>query len=239
MISNLLTLSLVALLPALAAADCTTFTPDTQDGQAVYTTPGRTIAISDGQTCAGPKECWYGSPPTVNVSSYNIYDIMVGGLITDNRTISISGSQDTLNSLYTLITKATNLAFIPSVTTNETDGFGFGVQANSSGYVGFTPTHNCVKGTVSGCSSQEFPNDGTVLEACSPKTVQNNDKCTTPGGYDCVAGTVSWVATDRETANETHCTPCALERQASAGAVKGTDIALVMAVAGAVVAFMV
>jgi len=235
MIPILLTLPF-ALLPALVSADCSSFTPDTH-----YTAlANQTFALSNGQTCNGTKMCWYTSlnaDPSVNASQYDVYHIRTGGLVTYNSTIDYITDPTNKTTLSRLIAHTTD--FEPaSITTNETGGYGFGVPAGSSGYVGFTAQMTCYNGTVSGCSGEEFPTDATVITACTPNgSSEPTSQCSTPGGYGCLQGTIEWVTTDKATADGTS-GAFTHEQQSSAVVVRGANAAMIIAVAGLVIAFM-
>lgn len=227
---------LFALLPALVSADCTIFTPITN-----YTAnSNNTIPISAGQTCNGPKKCWYtnvmygGNP---NASEYDIYHIQEGGIITANSTLDYNTTAADKTSLLNLI--AANTDFKPqTITTNETGGYGYGRPVGNSGYLGFTPYMTCYNGTVSGCSGDGFPRNGTVITGCAPQGM-NDASCTkngqTANGNICLQGLISWVNTTEAVANRTS----APSENGSAAAVRRADAALIAAAAGLVIAFMV
>lgn len=231
----LLTLPL-ALLPALVSADCTIFAPGAQ-----YTTvSNNTIPLSDGQTCIGPKKCWYTSinnGGAINITEYNVYPIAMGGIITASPTLDYDTTPADKTSLLNLI--AVNTDFKPqTISYNETGGYGFGRDVGTSGYVGFTPHMTCYNGTVSGCSGDGFPMNGTVITGCTPQG-STGPSCTTtgqlPNGDACLQGTISWVTTDEATANGTS----APSEHVNAAAIRKADAALIAAAAGVAIAFII
>ncbi|GAB7344684.1 hypothetical protein MBLNU457_3165t1 [Dothideomycetes sp. NU457] len=233
MISILLTLPF-ALLPALVSADCSIFKPDMN-----YTTVSKdAIPLSAGQTCNGPKDCWYHNLDAfgVNMTKYNLYPIQIGGIITANSTIDYNTTVADKTSLLNLI--AANTEFKPqTITTNLTTGVGYGRNAGTSGYMGYKPYLTCYNGTVSGCSGDGFPMNGTVIAGCMPQG-QNGPQCSTTGqlsnGDPCLYGVITWVNTTEAVANRTH----APSESGSAATVRRADAALIAALVGVVIAFI-
>jgi len=240
----------LSLQVALSLADCATFTPS---ANTTYVTDGTPIVISDGQTCSGPTDCFYGTAvalktllediESLDQNNITFYDTLVGGIVSDNRTINASGTIDMQNKLYDLIAAASGLTLVPQTTVNLTGKYPLTLVAGKSGFLTFTPSHKCVSGAVSNCTGTDGPQNGDVIEACTAFS-HGPRFCIKPSDYDCLVGIPKVVITDTQTAKDTHCWPCVLEMQAkkdatqpgakSAAVVNGVDISLmVTAAAGA------
>ena len=215
------TLSLLfLLLTPLVAAQCKTFTPNKNASTSAisYTASGPEIPISWGLTCNGTTACNFGSYGSLqpNVTQEGP---LPGSLVTDNRTLnwtSSSHSTAAQSSLFDLITKTSNVTLASSLSDNTTGGVGFQREPGQSGYVVFIPYHTCVSGALSGCSGTDYPSDGTVVEACAPYTPPG-PQCNTGKGLSCMAGEVTFVNTDLQTANEVVCDACLLYEQKYVG----------------------
>jgi len=169
--------------------------------------------------------------------------------VSDNRTINASGTIDTQNKLYDLIAAVSGLRLVPQTTANITGDYKFVLVPGESGFMTYTPSHMCVSGAVSNYTGTHGPQDGDLIEACTAFSYGPRS-CVEVSDYDCLVGTPDLVATDAQTAKETHCWPCVLEMQAekdgthpgarSAAVVNGVDISLIVtAAAGALLAWTI
>jgi len=65
---------------------------------------------------------------------------------------------------------------------------------------------------VSGCSGDGYPVDGTVIEGCTPMTVNDRPTCDPRPRYECLLGPQTWVYTTESEPDAASCWPCELER---------------------------
>lgn len=165
----LLLASCLIFLPSFTTGQCTTFVPlNTANytglsGYRGYTGYNTTnITISWPVTCTSNRTCYFfanNAPSGYSLTEgthTNDTDIemSIGGIVTDNRTLAFSEPSDNSSfaidtsltadvqaSLFDLIGAASNITFIPSVTTNETGPFGFELPPGESAYVVFHPQH--------------------------------------------------------------------------------------------------
>jgi hypothetical protein len=238
-------LSLLVALPSLVSATCSTFKPLTGTTFTSYENDNTNITISEVNVCpAGNFSCWVGSSntsPPLGKGNWATVPLLIGGIVTVNRTIGIttnadgsdSGiyntgnylSSDAVSNLFTLISSSTGMTFPQNVVGNLTGGSSFGQPAGTSGYAVFRPDLNCVRGVLSGCSGDGYPQIDTAIEACAP--VQPATGCS--GSYGCgPAGTKTFVQIPANESSQVTCWPCEVELKLTGAAGMKSSVNMVM-----------
>lgn len=117
-----------------------------------------------------------------------------GGWVTDSRTLNITTSD--ASSIFTLISSAVDYQF-NETESYDVDVYTFTFRNGTAGYIGWTFTHHCTSGVLSGCSGDI--SDGTAVEACGPMHGYT--------GSSGLAGSIGPIYTDDELAESVTCNP--------------------------------
>ncbi|KEQ95220.1 hypothetical protein AUEXF2481DRAFT_4846 [Aureobasidium subglaciale EXF-2481] len=176
----------------LSRATCSDFSTQRQP----FTLPGPSpFIISTGVVCSGSTPC----------------DVPVGGFVTVNRFVNVTGLDDgTVSDLFALISSSDpSVDFTESMSNNISSVSTQRIQNGTAGYVVFTPNFRCVSGTLSGCPGGSAAlTDGTFIEACAPIKAGE--------GSDDISGTINPVKTDEATAKAVTCNPANVSSAADA-----------------------
>ena len=164
------------------AASCKNFTVSPYGGsEDTYTQPAlQTYIVSEGVVCqSGSGSC----------------QVTAGGFITDHRSLNITTDSDTTEAIFDLIISTVSIPFNETLTGNITSTTET-INNGTSGYVGFTPTHRCTKGTLSECNGDNDL-EGTAIEACTPFSITANG----------ISGSLATVSTSSDKAEALTCNP--------------------------------
>jgi len=195
-----------------------------------FTVPGFINPVTNGVTCNPPPGlagCSYGPDGSSTTPNNTGQVVQAGGTWADSRRIFPVTVTNSASLWATIQHAVPDTTFWPFILRNDTEAYPAStILAGQSGYLSFIPYEHCVNGTISGCTGDGFPADGTNITVCAPKSLPVGvGNCTTPGGTNCLDGIVKWQYTDATTAAGVKCYICTTSAKSA-----GTNAASVMRV---------
>ena len=119
---------------------------------------------------------------------------------------------------------------LPGITVVESAIIGvssteFAIEPGAAGWVIFAPQYTCVTGRLGGCSGDDYPADGTAIEAC---TLTRRSDCNDQESSFCIPGMTSFYHSTPEEAQAVVCDSCKLGQQKPSEVIAtnstGTDV---------------